>query len=92
MLIKKYGTVLYKTNGDLLVSLSYALGAKSNQETIQYFSNCQRSRDTTTVLTECACIVNDLHQAISNSTNNPSELCINEFMTNHNQVLSEFLD
>ena len=25
-------------------------------------------------------------------TNNPSELCINEFITNHNRVLSEFLD
>ncbi len=83
--------------GDLLVSLSWALGNKHYQDSFQYLppQSEQQSIDNSLVLAESARIINGLlHQGIAQISNNndPTNLCIIQFMEDASPLLTEFLN
>ena len=60
----KFGTILYRKGIDVLVSLSWALSAQSNQEetaVLAHITPTKQQSDKATVLHDAAYLVNNLH-------------------------------
>ncbi len=93
---KKIGTVLFRKGGDLLVSLSHALGAARTNEDqdVLYEPNLSSKPDVSKVLREAGDIVNNLiHTEMAKlpvSTN--KELDINAEIGSINPLLWDFLE
>ena len=93
----KFGTVLYRKGGDVLVALSWALNA--SQPLNQYQSQpeyCHKNPDVGATLKEASIVVNDLiHEEIKKSSvlssTNCSLLDINKELNNTNPLLLKFL-
>lgn len=97
---KKFGTVLYKRDGDLLTSLSWALGANNYKQ--DYLFQHQESRQTCppiesqpdTLILHSGLLFNDLlHKEINqlSCTADPSNLSIDQFLTSVDSRLTDFL-
>ncbi len=96
---KKFGVILYRHNGDLLCSLSWALGSINEAEnpptnTLAVISNDEQ------ILSTAACIINnhllqDIKGSIAikqNTEENPEGLKIDEIMKNMSPMLIEFIE
>ena len=97
---RKFGTVLYKRDGDILTSLSWALGA--NKQTYlfqQERRTCQKSDIDSpgTLIPHCGQLFNDLlHNEInrlskSSTIIDPSDLSIDQFLSEIDSKLTDFL-
>ena len=91
----KFGTVLYRKGGDILIALSWALSTPPPPNQYQYHPEiqCQNS-DVNKTLKEASIIVNNLiHEEIQKSSQSqPSTLInINDELININPSLLEFL-
>ena len=93
----KFGTVLYRRGGDILVALSWALSTTQplNQYQPEPEIQCQSS-DVDKILKEAIIVNNLMHEEIKKSSQlQPSANCalldINEELNNINPLLLEFL-
>ena len=95
---KKFGTILYKHGGDLLTSLSWALGTNSHrQPDLIYNISKKATKSCPEVLNQSAELLNDLiHKEISRLatdpfTSDPSNLSVDKFLNDVNSQLTTFL-
>jgi hypothetical protein len=93
---KKIGTILYKRNGDLLTSLSWALGA-NNHKTSTYTYKPMKPVDSTDA--ECINSAEYMNRLLHNEVNNlskhqstvdPSTLSVDEFLNSIDTELINF--
>ena len=94
----KFGTILYRKGGDLLVSLSWALSTNSPFEdtTVEHVTPAKHS-DKVAILHNASYMVNDLiHEEINRlstaSRNDPQLLDIDGELQNINPLLLDFVN
>ena len=95
---RKFGTILYKTGGDLITSLSWALGSRQYQgqyhESFQCLQEKESLDEPSRVLVKSASIINNLliqEIARCNTNEDPCNLSISKFMEETNPLLTDFL-
>ena len=88
---KKFGVILYRTNGDLLKSLSWALGSSSTTQNnnSQHHPNTFNNLQTHQILHQASIIINEMLRATRESIDNG--LNIDEYITGVEPMLWEFI-
>jgi hypothetical protein len=95
---KRFGTVLYKTNGDILTSLSWALGENNTLKQSYVYVPEKQPKNQSQNLTDSAMLVNTiLHTEISRLSsslvsNDPSNFSITKFVDEADSRLTNFLN
>ena len=88
---KKFGVILYRTNGDLLKSLSWALGSSSTTQNnnSQHHPNTFNNLQTHQILHQASIIINEMLRATRESIDNG--LNIDKYITGVEPMLWEFI-